>query len=83
MPQTLLPALQEGLDRYLAAVEQYARARQAIGAATRDIRRLAHPAMLVMRRLDHLNRIRFRGDRARLAEWESALNGRWGVKLAG
>jgi hypothetical protein len=39
--------------------------------------------MLVMRRLDHLNRIRFRGDRARLAEWESALNGRWGVKLAG
>jgi len=83
MPEGMLERLGEALGRYAAAVEQRTDASATISAANADLEATAREALLVIRHLDALNRIRFAGDPERRAEWSTARNVRWGKPGAG
>lgn len=78
MPAGMLERLGEALGRYAAAVEQRADASATIAAANADLEMTAQEALLVIRHLDALNRIRFSGDPVRQAEWRSVRSIQWG-----
>jgi hypothetical protein len=83
MRADLLRALHDHRAGYLAALDRHHGAQAASRMVGAQLMRLAVAAPGVMRRIDDAMRARFREDPERLAEWESALNGRGETKRAG
>jgi hypothetical protein len=74
----MLEALRADLDALQAAHDRRVTSTAVYSAATADLATLAAEAMLIIRHLDALNRIRFAAAPERLAEWKGVSTVRWG-----
>jgi hypothetical protein len=74
MVDAVLESLVAALDEYDAAVEQSTAGRRAHVGASAELEAVADEIVQIVHVMDGLNRYRFQGDPALLAEWESASN---------
>jgi hypothetical protein len=77
MPAGMLDRLGEAVGEYAAVVEQRIEASATIAGANAGLEMVAAEALLVIKHLDALLRIRFSGDPVRQAEWRLARRVRW------
>jgi hypothetical protein len=78
MPGGMLNTLSAELDSLQAAHNRRVTSTAVHAAAAADLATLAAEAMLIIRHLDALNRIRFAAAPDRLAEWLAVSTVRWG-----
>jgi hypothetical protein len=78
MPGGMLEALRADLDALQRAHDRRLTSSAVYSAAAADLATLAAEAMLIIRHLDALNRIRFAAAPERLAEWLAVSTVRWG-----
>ncbi len=77
LPETFLEDLNAALDGYADAVNQKNLGRASHVGARADLRVLTKEMGLLVRRLDGINRYRFRADRELLAAWKSVKDMAW------
>ena len=78
MPGGMLEALRADLDALQTAHDRRVTSTAVYAAAAADLADLAGQAMLIIRHLDVLNRIRFAAAPERVEEWKGASTVRWG-----
>ena len=77
MPAPMLAELGSDLERYEEAQRRRANAQAAAVAATADLATVAREALMAIRHLDALQRLRFAADPELLAEWQAVRSVRW------
>jgi hypothetical protein len=83
MPASFVADLTQALDDYEAAATKGNNARQLHVGARAELGTLARQVMQLLRRLDGINRYRYRNDPHLYAQWQAARNAAWPERVKG